>query len=55
MEKKILFRQKDGDPVTRVANGEYGRDFDGAWPQEATEDEWQKFLFPTGLFVEVEE
>lgn len=51
-EKKIYFEPKDGAPTpVRVSHGEYTREFQGAkWPQEATEEEWESYLLPTGLF-----
>ena len=55
-EKKILFDPKPGGPrVTRIAHGEYTREFTAEKPPyEATPEEWEKFILPTGMFREVD-
>lgn len=53
MNETIKFEPVEGARPTRVAHGEYARELDGNPPYEATPEEWEKYLKPTGLFREI--
>ena len=53
-EPTVRFARADGAPAQRVVHGDdYARDFIGAGPWQATEQEWDLYLKNTGAFKKV--
>lgn len=56
MAGKIYFEPKPDTPhPVRVSHGEFTWEAQGKPPYEATVEEWEKYLLPTGFFRAIEQ